>query len=150
MLRLVIGPAKVAIVRVGRKSGGDPAYVNAPVTIYPADFAWEGIHIPPPSGTALDASAAPLLLAGGPLAAAQSFETRERRQGRSTGMTETTAAQDGAASAALSWLADLGTMLPRSDIALAVGMIAILVVLILPLPSLLLDFPSPSRSRSPC
>ena len=55
-------------------------------------------------------------------------------------MTDTTAAQDGAASVALSRLADLGTMLRRSDIALAVGMMAILVVLILPLPPLLLDF----------
>ena len=55
-------------------------------------------------------------------------------------MTDATSAQDGAASVALSRLADLGTMLRRSDIALAVGMMAILVVLILPLPPLLLDF----------
>jgi flagellar biosynthesis protein FlhA len=41
---------------------------------------------------------------------------------------------------ALSRLADLGTMLKRSDIGLAVGMMAILVVLILPLPPILLDF----------
>ena len=41
---------------------------------------------------------------------------------------------------ALSRLADLGTMLRRSDIALAIGMMAILLVLILPLPALLLDF----------
>src|SRR6185437_13421495 len=39
MLRLVIGPAKVEIVRVLRKSGGDLPRVNSPVTIYPADFA---------------------------------------------------------------------------------------------------------------
>ena len=37
-------------------------------------------------------------------------------------------------------LADLGTLLKRSDIGLAVGVMAILVILILPLPSLLLDF----------
>jgi len=55
-------------------------------------------------------------------------------------MTDATAAQDGAASVALSRLADLGTMLRRSDIALAVGMMTILVVLILPLPPLLLYF----------
>ncbi len=54
-------------------------------------------------------------------------------------MSDATSAQDGA-SAALSRLADLGTMLKRSDIALALGMMAILVVLILPLPPLLLDF----------
>jgi flagellar biosynthesis protein FlhA len=40
----------------------------------------------------------------------------------------------------LSRLADLGTMLRRSDIGLALGMMAILMVLILPLPPLLLDF----------
>ncbi len=41
---------------------------------------------------------------------------------------------------ALTRLVDLGTMLRRSDIALALGMMAILLVLILPLPALLLDF----------
>jgi flagellar biosynthesis protein FlhA len=55
-------------------------------------------------------------------------------------MTDATAAEGGEASPTLSRLADLGTMLRRSDIALAVGMMAILVVLILPLPPLLLDF----------
>jgi flagellar biosynthesis protein FlhA len=53
-------------------------------------------------------------------------------------MTEATSAQGG--ETALSRLVDLGTMLRRSDIGLAVGMMAILVVLILPLPALLLDF----------
>ncbi len=55
-------------------------------------------------------------------------------------MTEATSAQGGEGSLALSRLSDLGTMLRRSDIALALGMMAILVVLILPLPALLLDF----------
>jgi flagellar biosynthesis protein FlhA len=54
-------------------------------------------------------------------------------------MTDVTSAERGDGSAALSRLADIGTMLRRSDIALAVGMTAILVALILPLP-LLLDF----------
>jgi flagellar biosynthesis protein FlhA len=53
-------------------------------------------------------------------------------------MTDATSAQGG--ETALSRLADLGTMLRRSDIALAVGMLTILVILILPLPPLLLDF----------
>ena len=39
---------------------------------------------------------------------------------------------------AFSRLADLGSLLKRSDIGLAAGVMAILVVLILPLPSLLL------------
>ena len=55
-------------------------------------------------------------------------------------MTDTTPAQGGEAPSALSRLADLGTMLRRSDIGLAAGMMAILVVLIVPLPPLLLDF----------
>jgi flagellar biosynthesis protein FlhA len=56
-------------------------------------------------------------------------------------MTEATSVEGGGeASLTLSRLADLGTMLRRSDIALALGMMSILVVLILPLPPLLLDF----------
>ncbi len=55
-------------------------------------------------------------------------------------MTEATSAQGGEGPLALSRLSDLGTMLRRSDIGLAVGMMAILVVLILPLPAILLDF----------
>ncbi len=53
-------------------------------------------------------------------------------------MTDATSAQG--ADTALSRLVDLGTMLKRSDIGLAVGMMAILVILILPLPAVLLDF----------
>jgi len=53
-------------------------------------------------------------------------------------MSDVTSAESG--ETALSRLVDLGTMLRRSDIGLAVGMMAILVVLILPLPPLLLDF----------
>jgi len=53
-------------------------------------------------------------------------------------MTDATSAQNG--DTAMSRLVDLGTMLRRSDIGLAVGMMAILLVLILPLPPLLLDF----------
>jgi flagellar biosynthesis protein FlhA len=55
-------------------------------------------------------------------------------------MTDVIPAQGGDRPLAFSRLADIGTMLRRSDIGLAVGMMAILVVLILPLPSLLLDF----------
>ena len=53
-------------------------------------------------------------------------------------MTDASSAERG--ETALSRLVDLGTMLRRGDIGLAVGMMAILVVLILPLPPLLLDF----------
>jgi flagellar biosynthesis protein FlhA len=85
----------------------------------------------------LEASAAQIIRVGGPSAAAHSFESHDRRK-RSTGMTDATSAQGG--ETALSRLVDLGTMLRRSDIGLAVGMMAILVILILPLPPLLLDF----------
>ncbi len=87
----------------------------------------------------MDTSAAPLFRAGGPPAAAHSFEPRERsRRSQSAVMSDASTAQGG--ETALSRLADLGTMLRRSDIVLAVGMMAILLVLILPLPPLLLDF----------
>jgi len=43
----------------------------------------------------------------------------------------------------------LGTMLKRGDIALAVGVLTILVVLILPLPPIVLDLFWRSRSFSP-
>ncbi|MGA2125042.1 MAG: flagellar biosynthesis protein FlhA [Xanthobacteraceae bacterium] len=52
-------------------------------------------------------------------------------------MTDVTAAPAGAP--ATRWLAEIGTMLKRGDIALAVGVMTILVVLILPLPPVLLD-----------
>jgi len=55
-------------------------------------------------------------------------------------MTDATSVQGSEAGSTLARLADLGSMLRRSDIALAVGMMTILVVLILPLPPLLLDF----------
>jgi len=55
-------------------------------------------------------------------------------------MTDVTSAERSDGPLAFSRLADIGTLLKRSDIGLAVGMMAILVVLILPLPSLLLDF----------
>ena len=55
-------------------------------------------------------------------------------------MTDATSAERSDGSLALSRLSDLGSLLRRSDIGLAVGMMAILVILILPLPSLLLDF----------
>jgi len=55
-------------------------------------------------------------------------------------MTDATSLQGSEAGSPLARLADLGSMLRRSDIALAIGMMTILVVLILPLPPLLLDF----------
>ncbi len=55
-------------------------------------------------------------------------------------MTDATSVHGDEASSTLARLADLGTMLKRSDIALAIGMMSILVVLIVPLPPLLLDF----------
>jgi len=53
-------------------------------------------------------------------------------------MSDTSTAESG--ETALSRLVDLGTMLRRGDIGLAVGILAILVILILPLPPVLLDF----------
>ena len=53
-------------------------------------------------------------------------------------MSDTTTAESGETT--LSRLADLGTMLRRGDIGLALGILTILVILILPLPPILLDF----------
>jgi flagellar biosynthesis protein FlhA len=53
-------------------------------------------------------------------------------------MSDATSAESG--ESPLSRLADLGTMLRRGDIGLALGIMTILVILILPLPPLLLDF----------
>ena len=54
-------------------------------------------------------------------------------------MTDTTAGGGRAGGFPLPGLGDLGAMLKRGDIALAIGVMAILVVLILPLPPMLLD-----------
>jgi flagellar biosynthesis protein FlhA len=81
-------------------------------------------------------------------AAAQGFHAHDRaRRGSSDDMTDTTAGSGGAAGAVgaglglkgLSGLTDFGALLRRGDIALAVGVMTILVVLILPLPPTLLD-----------
>jgi flagellar biosynthesis protein FlhA len=79
--------------------------------------------------------------AGGPTAATHSFAARDRNRRAQTGdMTDATSAERGDTPLALTRLSDLGSLLKRSDIGLAIGMMAILVVLILPLPSILLDF----------
>jgi flagellar biosynthesis protein FlhA len=87
-------------------------------------------------GRALDAGAIPLIRSG-PSAAAQTFAARGRSKGNgSAQMTDVTAGQGGLSMARLS---DLGALLKRGDIALAIGVMTILVVLILPLPPVLLD-----------
>jgi flagellar biosynthesis protein FlhA len=79
--------------------------------------------------------------AGGPTAATHSFAARDRnRRAQSGDMTDTISAERSNGPLTFTRLADIGAMLKRSDIGLAVGMMAILVILILPLPSLLLDF----------
>ena len=90
------------------------------------------------SGRALEASAIPFLRSG-PSAAAQSFRARTRNRGDgSAGMSEVTSGQS-AGAIGLARLSDLGSLLKRGDIALAIGVMTILVVLILPLPPILLD-----------
>jgi flagellar biosynthesis protein FlhA len=78
----------------------------------------------------------------GPVAAAQSFHARDRAN-RDTSASMTDVAEGGgggqAGRFALRSLGDLGALLKRGDLALAIGMMAILVVLILPLPATLLD-----------
>jgi flagellar biosynthesis protein FlhA len=89
----------------------------------------------------LDA-ALPLVRTGGPQAAQHTFDARAReRRGSTENMSDVTAAS--AATSApfkLPGLGDIGGLLKRGDIALAIGVTMILVVLILPLPPVLLDF----------
>jgi flagellar biosynthesis protein FlhA len=81
-------------------------------------------------------------------AAAQSFHAHDRaRRGAADDMTDTTASSGGGAAGigaglalkGLGGLGDFGSLLKRGDIALAIGVMTILVVLILPLPPTLLD-----------
>jgi flagellar biosynthesis protein FlhA len=73
-------------------------------------------------------------------AATQSFHAHDRaRRGSSAEkMTDTTTGSD-IGGFAMRGLGDLGALLKRGDIALAIGVMTILVVLILPLPATLLD-----------
>jgi flagellar biosynthesis protein FlhA len=86
----------------------------------------------------VDASAVPHFRSGGPQAAAQTLGGRGRQaRGDRATMVDVTAGQ-GTASGGFS-LADITNVLKRGDIALAFGILTILVVLILPLPSIVLD-----------
>ncbi len=89
----------------------------------------------------MDASAVPQFRTGGPAAAAKTFGRRDRQtRGDSAAMAEATAAQGaGVAAGGFPSLSDIGNIIKRGDIALALGILTILVVLILPLPSMLLD-----------
>ena len=82
--------------------------------------------------------AVPLTRISGVGAAQQSFGAHERaRRGASADMTDATApAQQ---KFTLPNLGEIGSILKRGDLALAIGVMAILVVLILPLPPILLD-----------
>ncbi|QOZ27824.1 flagellar biosynthesis protein FlhA [Bradyrhizobium sp. CCBAU 51753] len=88
----------------------------------------------------MDASAVPHFRNGGPSAAAQTFGARSRQsRGDTATMVDVTAGQGTAGKNGLPSLAEIGDILKRGDIALAVGVLTILVVLILPLPSIVLD-----------
>ncbi len=88
----------------------------------------------------MDASAVPHFRAGGPQAAAQTFGSRERhtRDDAATMVDVKGGAIDAPGLSGFS-LAEIGALLRRGDIALAIGILTILVVLILPLPSIILD-----------
>jgi flagellar biosynthesis protein FlhA len=73
------------------------------------------------------------------VAAAQGFGARERHsRGEAASMVDVTAGQGAQAPSGFS-LSEIANMLKRGDIALALGIMTILVVLILPLPSMVLD-----------
>jgi flagellar biosynthesis protein FlhA len=89
----------------------------------------------------VDASAVPHFRNGGPSAAAQTFGARDRHtRGEAATMVDVTAGQGaGTLGNGFPSLGEIGTILKRGDLALAFGILTILVVLILPLPSIVLD-----------
>jgi flagellar biosynthesis protein FlhA len=88
----------------------------------------------------VDASAVPHFQTGGPSAAAQAFGARKRSsRGEAATMTDLVAGSGLAAPKAGFTFTDLRTMVLRGDLALAFGVLTILVVLIMPLPSVVLD-----------
>jgi flagellar biosynthesis protein FlhA len=82
----------------------------------------------------LDAGALPITRTSGLTAAQQSFGAHDRA--RRSVMTDVTA---GTQKFGLPGLGEIGLILKRGDLALAIGVLLILVVLILPLPPMLLD-----------
>jgi flagellar biosynthesis protein FlhA len=64
----------------------------------------------------------------------------DRAAGIIATMSDVTAGESAAGGLRLPTLAEIGAVLKRGDIALAIGILAILVVLLLPLPPMLLDF----------
>ncbi|MGO4714682.1 flagellar biosynthesis protein FlhA [Bradyrhizobium sp. 2TAF24] len=90
----------------------------------------------------MDASAVNHFSVGGPLAAARTLGGRDRHgRGEAAAMAETAVAGGGVAAATtgIPSFAEISRILRRGDIALAIGILTILVVLILPLPSIVLD-----------
>jgi flagellar biosynthesis protein FlhA len=74
------------------------------------------------------------------MAAAQTFGARDRHsRGEAATMVDVTAGHGVGASNGFPTLGEIGTILKRGDLALAFGILTILVVLILPLPSIVLD-----------
>ncbi|MGA7809715.1 FHIPEP family type III secretion protein, partial [Bradyrhizobium sp.] len=88
----------------------------------------------------MDASAVPHFRTGGPSAAAQSLGARERHtRGDELTMVDVAAAQSVAAPRGFLSFGEIVGILKRGDLALAFGVLTILVVLILPLPAFVLD-----------
>ncbi|MDP3075288.1 flagellar biosynthesis protein FlhA [Bradyrhizobium sp.] len=90
----------------------------------------------------MDARAVPHFRNGGPSAAAQTFGARGRHsRGEAATMVDVTAGQgSGTAGGGFPGLGEIGNILKRGDLALAFGVLIILVVLIMPLPAMVLDF----------
>jgi flagellar biosynthesis protein FlhA len=87
----------------------------------------------------LDAAVLPNIRPGGLTAAVHTTGTRDRHRRDAAAAPGHAAARRGDALGGLPSLGDLGNLLKRGDLALAIGVMTILVVLILPLPPLLLD-----------
>jgi flagellar biosynthesis protein FlhA len=87
----------------------------------------------------LDAATLPSIRPGALAAPAQATGSRDRHRHDASASGNQGARRSGTPAFGLPNLGDVGALLKRGDIALAIGVMAILVVLILPLPPILLD-----------
>jgi flagellar biosynthesis protein FlhA len=87
----------------------------------------------------MDAGTVPLARIGGLTATEQPFHARDRAKRNTQSMADGAAGGGQSDLFTMPQLSNLGSMLRRADLALALGVVAILVILILPLPPMLLD-----------
>src|SRR5262249_28083405 len=130
------GPLLVPGERAVRFWGWQHRTVNPALTIKWANIAGERGKGPPRLSTR-----APVMVPPSGLTTSYSLVLQKARAEQDVDMSDIPAAPTGTISSIkLPGLGDISAFFKRGDIALAIGVLTILVVLILPLPPLLLDF----------